>query len=112
MLRSERSGMKVQDESLSSTVTGSVLFHGLPADPDRSQDWDRWQNFVTPRSPVLYEYPGSYNQDLWRWEEVRKTRIDVYETLCPQQMLVHKGGKIKNWGGEMSHLQIAVSKYI
>ena len=29
-----------------------------------------------------------------------KTRIDVYETLCPQQMLVHKGGKIKSWGGE------------
>ena len=29
-----------------------------------------------------------------------KTRIDVYETLCPQQMLVHKGGKFKNWGGE------------
>ena len=29
-----------------------------------------------------------------------KTRIDVYETLCPQQMLVHKGEKIKNWGGE------------
>ena len=29
-----------------------------------------------------------------------KTRIDVYETLCPQQMLVHKGCKIKNWGGE------------
>ena len=29
-----------------------------------------------------------------------KTRIGVYETLCPQQMLVHKGGKIKNWGGE------------
>ena len=28
------------------------------------------------------------------------TRIDVYETLCPQQMLVLKGGKIKNWGGE------------
>ena len=28
------------------------------------------------------------------------TRIDVYETLCPQHMLVHKGGKIKNWGGE------------
>ena len=32
--------------------------------------------------------------------EINKTRIDVYETLCPQQMLVHKGGKIKNWGGE------------
>ena len=29
-----------------------------------------------------------------------RTRIDVYETLCPQLMLVHKGGKIKNWGGE------------
>ena len=29
------------------------------------------------------------------------TRFDVYETLCPQQMLVHKGGQIKNWGGEM-----------
>ena len=28
------------------------------------------------------------------------TRIDVYETLCPQQMLVHKGGKIKNWSWE------------
>ena len=22
------------------------------------------------------------------------------ETLCPQQMLVHKVGQIKNWGGE------------
>ena len=29
-----------------------------------------------------------------------RTRIDVYETLCPQQMLVQKGGKIRNWGGE------------
>ena len=29
-----------------------------------------------------------------------KTRFDVYETLCPQQMLVHKGGQIKNWDGE------------
>ena len=33
-------------------------------------------------------------------ENLNTTRIDVYETLCPQQMLVHKGGKIKNWGGE------------
>ena len=30
----------------------------------------------------------------------KKTRFDVYETLCPQQMLVHKGGQIKNWSGE------------
>ena len=29
-----------------------------------------------------------------------ETRFDVYETLCPQQMLVHKGGQIKNWSGE------------
>ena len=29
-----------------------------------------------------------------------KTRFDVYETLCPQQMLVHKGGQIENWSGE------------
>ena len=35
-----------------------------------------------------------------RRSEAFVTRIDVYETLCPQQMLVHKGGKIKNWGGE------------
>ena len=35
------------------------------------------------------------------WEADEKgTRFDVYETLCPQQMLVHKGGQIKNWSGE------------
>ena len=28
------------------------------------------------------------------------TRIDVYETLCPQKMLVHKSGQIKNCGRE------------
>ena len=38
--------------------------------------------------------------DLFKWENLQETRIDVYETLCPQQMLVHKGGKIINWGGE------------
>ena len=32
--------------------------------------------------------------------EIIQTRFDVYETLCPQQMLVHKGGQIKNWSGE------------
>ena len=43
-----------------------------------------------------------------------RTRIDVYETLCPQQMLVHKGGKIKNWVGECRchTYKIAVSKYL
>ena len=32
--------------------------------------------------------------------KIEETRFDVYETLCPQQMLVHKGGQIKNWSGE------------
>ena len=33
--------------------------------------------------------------------EVQETFLfDVYETLCPQQMLVHKGGQIMNWSGE------------
>ena len=32
------------------------------------------------------------------------TRFDGYETLCPQQMLVHKGGQIKNWSGECRDL--------
>ena len=31
---------------------------------------------------------------------INETRFDVYETLCPQQMLVHKGGQNKNWSGE------------
>ena len=38
-----------------------------------------------------------------------RTRIDVYETLCPQQMLVHKGGKIKNWGGECRDVTLTKS---
>ena len=33
-------------------------------------------------------------------EKKKRTRFDVYETLCPKQMLVHKGGQIKNWSGE------------
>ena len=43
-----------------------------------------------------------------------RTRIDVYETVCPQQMLAHNGGKINNV--ELitrvgSADKIAVSKY-
>ena len=38
--------------------------------------------------------------DFVRDKVQRETRFDVYETLCPQQMLVHKGGQIKNWSGE------------
>ena len=46
------------------------------------------------------------------------TRIDVYETLCPQQMFVHKGGQINNLrlntgmgSAGMSHLQNCSVKY-
>ena len=39
---------------------------------------------------------GSYD----KLKKQQQTRFDVYETLCPQQMLVHKGGQIKNWSGE------------
>ena len=31
--------------------------------------------------------------------EITQTRFDVYETLCPQQMLVYKGSQIKKWCG-------------
>ena len=34
----------------------------------------------------------------------KQTRFDVYETLCPQQMLVHKGGQIKNCSGECRYV--------
>ena len=34
------------------------------------------------------------------YEDLKKTRFDVYETSSPEQMLVHKGGQIKNWSGE------------
>ena len=41
----------------------------------------------------LCSYDSNYNM-------CKVTRFDVYETLCPQQMLVHKGGQIENWSGE------------
>ena len=41
-----------------------------------------------------------YADDLAENAKSKETRFDVYETLCPQQMLVHKGGQIKNWSGE------------
>ena len=47
-------------------------------------------------SPILLTFQKMGERN----EKKHLTRIDVYETLCPQQMLVHKGGKIKNWGGE------------
>ena len=44
---------------------------------------------------------------------IKITRFDVYETLCPQQMLVHKGGQIKNWRGNAgtSNLQNCSVRY-
>ena len=31
-----------------------------------------------------------------KFKKLVETRFDVYETLCPQQMLLHKGGQNKN----------------
>ena len=53
-----------------------------------------WGYFVCLCS--INRTPGLYGLK----KRVATARIDVYEILCPQQMLVHKGGKIKNWGGE------------
>ena len=49
---------------------------------------------------ILLTVSEKTNFTLYVAPSTNQTRIDVYETLCPQQMLVHKGGKIKNWGGE------------
>ena len=43
---------------------------------------------------LLAEIPVVTPTDLGALE----TRIDVYETLCPQQMLVHKGGRLEGSG--------------
>ena len=54
-------------------------------------------------SDILFQQCMLHTLELlscFEYKFTAKTRIDVYETLCPQQMLVHKGGKIKNWGGE------------
>ena len=37
-----------------------------------------------------------------------KPRFDVNATLSPQQMLLHKGGQIKTWGGECRDVKLAV----
>ena len=49
--------------------------------------------------------------------ELKLELMFIYETLCPQQMLVHKGGQINNMqliagmgSAEMSHLQICSVK--
>ena len=56
-------------------------------------------------------YDSKPSQDGEKDKKKKKTRIDVYETLCPQQMLVHKGGKIKNWGGECRVVKIQKKNY-
>ena len=67
---------------------------------------------VASRDLIDYFY-GEINTYM-HVQNIKVTRIDVYETLCPQQMLVHKGGKIKNWGEECRDVtpqKIADSKY-
>ena len=51
-----------------------------------TKDGNEWKERITDR--------------LFRDRKATTTRFDVYETLCPQQMLVYKGGQIKNWSGE------------
>ena len=53
-----------------------------------------WPNFELIQALIHVLITCKYEKD------PIKTRFDVYETLCPQQMLVHKGGQIKNWSGE------------
>ena len=46
--------------------------------------------------------------------KIAETTFDLYETLYPQQMLVHTGGQIKNWSGGVQRrhtYKIAVSNY-
>ena len=50
--------------------------------------------------PYIYIQAAAVGSGNYRSFRILETRIDVYETFCPQQMLVHKRGKIKNWGGE------------
>ena len=49
-----------------------------------------------PQDETIQSIP----KELAPHSEIGETRIDVYETLCPQQMLVNKGCNIKNWCGE------------
>ena len=49
---------------------------------------------------IICLFDPSFQYEIKDLNSTAATRIDVYETLCPQQILVHKGGKIKNWGGE------------
>ena len=73
--------------------------------PRPSNVWSSFNVIQNMKMTVVFVF--HLNDFKLRWsacmadtQNHRLTRIDVYETLCPQQMLVHKGGKIKNWGGE------------
>ena len=50
--------------------------------------------------PWVHLLQSLYPYYVLKKRDLLLTRIDVYETLCPQQMLVHKGGQIENWSGE------------
>ena len=53
---------------------------------------------------MLIRYPRrvivNNKRHLSKCKKSEQTRFDVYEKLCPKQMLVHKGGQIENWSGE------------
>ena len=59
----------------------------LPTDKNKLlMGWKGPYEVVEKLSPL--DYPISIDG--------KETRFDVYETLCPQQMHVHKGDQIKN----------------
>ena len=68
------------------TREGIQVIHSVLAKKNMTKDGKEWKERINDR--------------LFRDRKTTTTRFDVYETLCPQQMLVHKGGQIKNWSGE------------
>ena len=88
----------------------TAIFHGWKKDNFQMKNCDGFLTRTT-RTQLYFNinhrpHASGKEREREREREIMEcafhdeTRIDVYETLCPQQMLVHKGGKIKNWGGE------------
>ena len=83
-------------------VTTIALLHfGSRAKNNKKKGWGSW---CEPRLEGIVQSKkkkkrGGGGVGLNQESYVFSTRFDVYETLCPQQMLVHKGGQIKNWMG-------------
>ena len=74
---------------------------GIKDEPHSNRSFGiKWHNMAEPAMNDWLTKGTAQFVEMKMVSKFSNTRIDVYETLCPQQMLVHKGGKIKNWGGE------------